>query len=146
MVSIITPFFCDPVSLSLSSQQVSCVTIMSKVNGSTVTEFILLGFSDHPELQVPLFMVFLVIYLITLVGNLGMIMLIRVDSCLHTPMYFFLCNLSFIDICSSSSITSKMLSDLLAERKGISFAGCATQAYFYNVFGTTQGFLLAMMA
>ncbi|XP_067406695.1 olfactory receptor 5AR1-like isoform X1 [Emydura macquarii macquarii] len=119
---------------------------MTQGNCSTVTEFILLGFSDHPELRMLLFVVFLVIYVITLVGNLGMIILIWVDSRLQTPMYFFLSNLSSLDICYSSSITPRLLSGLLTKRNVISFNGCITQFYFYAVFGTTEAFLLAMMA
>uniref|UniRef100_A0A8D0HPH0 Olfactory receptor n=1 Tax=Sphenodon punctatus TaxID=8508 RepID=A0A8D0HPH0_SPHPU len=115
-------------------------------NCSSVTEFILSGFMDSPKLQAPLFTLFLVIYAITLLGNLGMIMLIRISSRLHTPMYFFLSNLSFLDVCYSSSITPRLLLDLLAKRKVISFAGCITQLYFYAAFGTTEAFLLAMMA
>ncbi|XP_006032306.1 olfactory receptor 1052-like [Alligator sinensis] len=112
-------------------------------NYSLVTEFILLGFM---ELKVPLFLLFLIIYIITLVGNLGMIVLITNAPRLHTPMYFFLSNLSFIDICYSSSVTPKLLLGLLVERNSISFIGCITQFYFYAVFGTTEALLLAAMA
>ncbi|XP_067406691.1 olfactory receptor 5D18-like [Emydura macquarii macquarii] len=115
-------------------------------NYTMVTEFILLGFTDHPELQIMLFVVFLAIYVITLVGNLGMIVLIRMDSRLHTPMYFFLSHLSFVDVCYSSSITPKMLVDFLSETKAISFFGCAAQMYLFITFVVTESFLLAVMA
>uniref|UniRef100_A0A670IUY2 Olfactory receptor n=1 Tax=Podarcis muralis TaxID=64176 RepID=A0A670IUY2_PODMU len=115
-------------------------------NCTVVTEFILLGFSEGPELQLPLFMVFLVIYIITLMGNLGMIMLIRVNTRLHTPMYFFLCNLSAVDICYSSVITPRMLMNLLAQSKMISFNACFAQLYFFVAWVCTECFLLANMA
>ncbi|XP_053223132.1 olfactory receptor 1052-like isoform X2 [Podarcis raffonei] len=115
-------------------------------NCTVVTEFILLGFSEGPELQLPLFMVFLVIYIITLMGNLGMIMLIRVNTRLHTPMYFFLCNLSAVDICYSSVITPRMLMNLLAQSKLISFNACFAQLYFFVAWVCTECFLLANMA
>uniref|UniRef100_A0A452H1L8 G-protein coupled receptors family 1 profile domain-containing protein n=1 Tax=Gopherus agassizii TaxID=38772 RepID=A0A452H1L8_9SAUR len=87
-------------------------------NCTEVTEFILKGFTDHPDIQVLLFMVFLVIYIITLLGNLGMIM---IDPRLHTPMYYFLGNLAFVDLCYATVIAPKMLVDLLAERKSASY-------------------------
>ncbi|CAM5148074.1 unnamed protein product [Natator depressus] len=119
---------------------------MEKGNHSEVTEFILSGLTDRPELQVPLFVVFLLIYGITLVGNGGMILLITIDPRLHTPMYFFLRNLSFCDLCLSSTISPKMLLNLLAERKGISYTACAVQMYLSIAFGDAECFLLAVMA
>ncbi|KAG5199630.1 hypothetical protein JEQ12_006109 [Ovis aries] len=119
---------------------------MARGNHTTVTEFVLMGFTDCPELQLPLFVVFLVIYLITMVGNLGMILLIRMDSRLHTPMYYFLSHLAFIDLCYSSSIGPKMLQNLLVKKKTISFSGCFAQLYFSSAFATTECFLLATMA
>ncbi|XP_025902989.1 olfactory receptor 1019-like isoform X1 [Nothoprocta perdicaria] len=117
---------------------------MSSVgNHSEVTEFVLLGFTNLPRL---LFVVFFLIYVTTLVGNLSMIILIRTDSQLRLPMYFFLSNLSFLDICYSSSVTPKLLSGLLTERNLIPFSGCIAQFYFYAVFGTTEAILLAVMA
>ncbi|KFQ03106.1 Olfactory receptor 1020, partial [Leptosomus discolor] len=112
-------------------------------NHSSVTEFVLLGFTDLQEL---LLVVFLLIYITTLVANLGMIILIKTNSQLHVPMYFFLSHLSFLDVCYSSSVTPKLLSGLLAERNVISFNGCMTQFFFYAVFGTTEAILLAVMA
>ncbi|XP_072813828.1 olfactory receptor 5AP2-like [Vicugna pacos] len=115
-------------------------------NQTEVTEFILLGLSDNPDLQVVLFGLFLFIYTATMVGNLGMIVLIKIDPCLHTPMYFFLSSLSFVDASYSSSVTPKMLVNLMSENKTISFNGCAAQFYFFGCFLGTECFLLAMMA
>ncbi|XP_039197319.1 olfactory receptor 1052-like [Crotalus tigris] len=115
-------------------------------NNTRVTEFILTGLTDDPQLQLILFVIFFAIYAITLVGNMGMIVLIWTSPPLHTPMYFFLINLSFLDICYSSSVTPKFLSNLLKENKVISFAGCFIQLYFYGLFGTTECYLLAVMA
>ncbi|XP_062974444.1 olfactory receptor 5AR1-like [Elgaria multicarinata webbii] len=115
-------------------------------NSSLVTEFMLTGLTDLPQLQIALFACFLAVYAFTLVGNLGMIVLIKSSPQLHTPMYFFLSNLSFLDICYSSSVTPKFLSDLLREKKVISFAHCFTQLYFYAAFATTECYLLAVMA
>ncbi|KAM4845647.1 olfactory receptor 5I1-like [Thomomys bottae] len=119
---------------------------MKLENGTVKTEFVLLGFSDHPELQTFLFLVFLTIYSITLMWNLGMIFLIAHSSQLHTPMYFFLCMLSFIDACYSSVIAPKLLVNLIAEKKSISYNGCAAQLYFFCSFVDTESFLLAAMA
>ena len=113
---------------------------------STVTEFILLGFSDHPELQSPLFMIFLFIYTITVFGNLGMILLIEIDSHLHTPMYFFLSNLSLVDFCYPSVIAPKMLVNFWAENPVISFSECAAQFFFCGSLAGTEGFLLTVAA
>ncbi|XP_065258950.1 olfactory receptor-like protein OLF1 [Emys orbicularis] len=119
---------------------------MEKGNHSEVTEFILSGLTDRPELQVLLFGVFLVVYGITLVGNGGMILLITIDPRLHSPMYFFLSNLSFCDLCYSSIISPKMLQNFLAERKSISYTACAVQLYLSIVFGDIECLLLAVMA
>ncbi|XP_065451845.1 olfactory receptor 5W2-like [Chrysemys picta bellii] len=119
---------------------------MEKGNHSEATEFILSGLTDRPELQVPLFGVFLVVYGITLVGNGGMIFLITIDPRLHTPMYFFLSNLSFCDLCYSSIISPKMLQNFLAERKSISYTACAVQLYLSIVFADVECLLLAVMA
>lgn len=108
--------------------------------------FIFLGFSDHPELRIFLFLTFLGIYLVTLTWNLALIFLIRDDIRLHTPMYFFLSNLSFVDICYSSSVAPKMLSDFFREQKTISFLGCAAQFFFFVGLGLTECFLLTAMA
>ncbi|XP_062972940.1 olfactory receptor 5AP2-like [Elgaria multicarinata webbii] len=117
-----------------------------KQNYSTVNEFILVGFMDHPELQVPLFILFLVIYITTLVGNIGIILLTLVDAQLHTPMYFFLRNLSVIDIGYSTAIAPMLLTTFVAENASISFTGCTVQFFFFCLFVTTEGCLLAVMA
>ncbi|CAM5117982.1 unnamed protein product, partial [Eretmochelys imbricata] len=119
---------------------------MERGNHSEATEFILSGLTVGPEMQVPLFGVFLLIYGITLVGNAGMILLIRIDPQLHTPMYFFLSNLSFCDLCYSSIISPKMLLNFLAERKSISYTACAVQMYLFYVFSDVECLLLAVMA
>lgn len=95
-------------------------------NHAAVTELILLGVTNQAKLKLPLFFLFLLIYVVTLMGNLGMILLTRKDSGLHIPMYFFLGNLAFVDANYSSAITPKMLVDLLVERGTVGFAGCAT--------------------
>ncbi|XP_036736359.2 olfactory receptor 5A2 [Manis pentadactyla] len=115
-------------------------------NNTIVTKFILLGFSDHPQMKIFLFVSFLGIYLLTLAWNLSLITLIRMDSHLHTPMYFFLSNLSFLDICYVTSTAPKMLSDILTEQRTISFVGCATQYFVFCGMGLTECFLLAAMA
>ncbi|XP_036997515.2 olfactory receptor 5L1-like [Artibeus jamaicensis] len=115
-------------------------------NCTIVMEFILLGLSDAPELRVFLFMVFLLIYGVTVLGNLGMIALIQVSSRLHTPMYFFLSHLSFVDYCYSTTIVPKMLVNITKEDKAISFLGCMLQFYLFCAYGITEFFLLAVMA
>ncbi|XP_037695407.1 olfactory receptor 5A1-like [Choloepus didactylus] len=117
-----------------------------KGNHTTVAMFVLLGLSDERELQLLLFPIFLGIYLVTLTWNLGLITLIRVSSRLHTPMYFFLSFLSFIDICYSSSISPRMLSDFLKDKKEISFLACATQYFVVTWMGLAECCLLATMA
>ena len=115
-------------------------------NQTEVTEFILLGLTDDPELQIPLFITFLAIYTITVVGNLGMILLILMDSRLHTPMYFFLSNLSLVDCVYASAVTPKVIEGFLTEKKIISYNACATQMFFLIGFAIIEGFLLASMA
>ncbi|XP_016011404.1 olfactory receptor 1L8-like [Rousettus aegyptiacus] len=119
---------------------------MERVNQtSSVSEFILLGLSSRPEDQKPLFMLFLIMYLVTIMGNLLIILAICTDSKLQTPMYFFLSFLSFIDICLTTTIVPRMLVNFLSE-KTISYAGCLTQMYFFYAFGNTDSFILAVMA
>ncbi|XP_066110093.1 olfactory receptor 5B21-like [Saccopteryx bilineata] len=115
-------------------------------NNTDVTEFILLGLTDDPNLQVPLLLVFLFIYLITLVGNGGMIVIIHSDSRLHTPMYFFLSNLSFVDLGYSSAIAPKTVAGLYSGNKVISYNGCTAQLFFFVGFATVECYLLASMA
>ncbi|XP_006996077.3 olfactory receptor 8B8-like [Peromyscus maniculatus bairdii] len=119
---------------------------MSLVNGSSVTEFILLGLTDQPELQMPLFFIFLITYMITAIGNLALSILILLNSHLHTPMYFFLFNLSFIDLCYSSLITPKMLMNFILEKNIISYMGCMTQFYFFGFFAISECYVLTAMA
>ncbi|XP_048201917.1 olfactory receptor 5AC1-like [Perognathus longimembris pacificus] len=119
---------------------------MAEENQTLVTEFVLTGLTDHSELQVPLFLVFLLIYLVTMVGNLGLIALIWKDPHLHTPMYLFLSSLAFADACTSSSVTPKMLMDFLSKNRTISLVECFTQFYFMGSSATTECFLLVVMA
>ncbi|XP_075831134.1 olfactory receptor 5B12-like [Microtus pennsylvanicus] len=115
-------------------------------NSTEVTEFILAGLTDDPELQLPLFIVFLLIYLCTVLGNVGMTGLILLDSRLHTPMYLFLSHLSLVDFGYSSAITPKVMAGLISTDKIISHNACGTQFFFFVGFITTESFLLAAMA
>uniref|UniRef100_G3TXE6 G-protein coupled receptors family 1 profile domain-containing protein n=1 Tax=Loxodonta africana TaxID=9785 RepID=G3TXE6_LOXAF len=115
-------------------------------NHTGVKEFLLVGLTENPNLQIPLFLLFALIYYITLVGNWGMIVLIWLSVRLHTPMYFFLSNLSFCDICYSTVFAPKMLVNFLLERKSSTFSGCVLQSFFFAVYATTEGILLPMMA
>ncbi|XP_054293696.1 olfactory receptor 5B21 [Pongo pygmaeus] len=115
-------------------------------NSTEVTEFILLGLTDDPNLQIPLLLAFLFIYLITLLGNGGMIVIIHSDSHLHTPMYFFLSNLSFVDLGYSSAVAPKTVAALRSGGKAISYNGCAPQFFFFVGFATVECYLLASMA
>ncbi|KAM9201388.1 olfactory receptor 5AC1-like [Dugong dugon] len=119
---------------------------MAEENETLVTEFVLMGLTDRPELQVPLFLVFLVIYLTTVVGNLGLITLIWKDPHLHMPMYLFLGSLAFADACTSSSVTPKMLMNFLSKNLMISIFDCMTRFYFFGSSATTECFLLVVMA
>ncbi|XP_008825913.1 olfactory receptor 5D18-like [Nannospalax galili] len=116
------------------------------LNQSSVTTFILVGFSEYPQLQVPLFLLFLTIYIVTLMGNLGIILIIRINPKLHTPMYFFLSHLSVLDLCYSSVFTPKLLQILVMDDRTISFKGCMTQFFFICTFVITEMFMLAVMA
>ncbi|XP_074838376.1 olfactory receptor 4E1-like [Carettochelys insculpta] len=115
-------------------------------NLTMVSEFILLGLSSHPETQLTLFVIFLPIYLLTIAGNILIMVTILHDRRLHTPMYFFLTNLSFIDVCHSSVTVPKMLADFLSTEKTISFGGCLAQMFFLHLFACTEIFLLTVMA
>ncbi|XP_051053080.1 olfactory receptor 8B12-like [Phodopus roborovskii] len=112
---------------------------------SSVTEFILAGLTDHPGLRMPLFFLFLGFYMVTVVGNLGLITLIGLNSHLHTPMYFFLFNLSLIDSCYSSTIIPKMLMSFISKNV-ISHSGCMTQLFFFCFFVFSESFILSAMA
>nr|XP_012598877.2 olfactory receptor 1F1-like [Microcebus murinus] len=119
---------------------------MRGTNQSSVSEFVLLGFSTQPQQQRVLFLLFLSMYLATVLGNLLLILAVSTDSRLHTPMYFFLGNLSFVDVCFSSTTTPKMLANHVLGIQTISFSGCLTQMYFLFVFADMDNFLLAVMA
>ncbi|XP_059115326.1 olfactory receptor 5D13-like, partial [Peromyscus eremicus] len=116
-------------------------------NQTASVTFILLGFSEYPDLQVPLFLVFLTIYTVTVLGNLGMIAIIRVNTKLRsTPMYYFLSHLSFVDFCYSTVVTPKLLENLVLEDRTISFSGCIMQFFFACTFVVTETYMLAVMA
>ncbi|XP_075840584.1 olfactory receptor 1J21-like [Microtus pennsylvanicus] len=120
--------------------------IIRRDNESTVFEFILLGLPIQPEDQDMYSALFLVIYLTTVLGNLLIILLIRLDSHLHTPMYFFLSHLAFTDISFSSVTVPKMLMNMLTHSQSISYAGCVSQVYFFLSFADLDSFLLTSMA
>jgi len=105
-----------------------------------------LGFSEYPQLQLPLFLVFLTIYTVTVLGNLGMILIIKSSSRLHMPMYYFLNSLSFIDVCYSTVVTPKLLENLVVEDRTISFTRCLIQFFFVRIFVVIETFLMAVMA
>ncbi|XP_063111720.1 olfactory receptor 8B12-like [Cavia porcellus] len=113
---------------------------------SSVIEFILAGLTDQPGLRIPLFFLFLDFYLVTVLGNLGLIMLIALNSHLHTPMYFFLFNLAIIDLSYSTTITPKMLMSFISKKNKIMHAGCMTQLFFFCFFVISESFLISAMA
>uniref|UniRef100_A0A8D0Y3K7 Olfactory receptor n=1 Tax=Sus scrofa TaxID=9823 RepID=A0A8D0Y3K7_PIG len=119
---------------------------MTQGNSTEITEFFLLGFGAQHKFRYVLFPVFLLIYVTSLVGNIGMILLIKTDSRLQTPMYFFLQHLAFVDLCYTTAITPKMLQNFIVENKAISFKGCVVQLLVYATFATSDAYLLAAMA
>ncbi|XP_054572814.1 olfactory receptor 7A5-like [Eptesicus fuscus] len=119
---------------------------MGPGNDTLISEFLLLGFSEEPALQPLIFGLFLSMYLITVLGNLLIILAVSSDSHLHTPMYFFLSNLSLVDICFTSTTIPKMLVNIQTQSKVITYEGCITQMYFFIFFGGLDDFLLAVMA
>ncbi|XP_057554127.1 putative olfactory receptor 2B8 [Hippopotamus amphibius kiboko] len=119
---------------------------MEQKNGSSCTGFILLGFSDRTQLELVLFVVLLIFYIFTLLGNTTIIALSRVDPHLHTRMYFFLSNLSFVDLCYTTSIVPQLLVNLSGADKSISFGGCVGQLYISLGLGCTECILLGVMA
>ncbi|XP_006102506.1 olfactory receptor 7D4 [Myotis lucifugus] len=119
---------------------------MEAENHTEVSQFLLLGLSDDPKLQPLLCGVFLCMYLFTVLGNLLIIVAISSDSHLHTPMYFFLTNLSFVDICFTSTTVPKMLVNIQAQSKNITYIGCLIQVYFFMIFAGMDNFLLTVMA
>ncbi|XP_015349680.1 olfactory receptor 2B2-like [Marmota marmota marmota] len=119
---------------------------MSRANESAPQEFILLGFSDRPWLELPLFVVFLVSYVLTIVGNMTIILVSHLDPKLHTPMYFFLTNLSLLDLCYTTSTVPQMLVNIRSTRKVISYGGCVAQLFIFLALGSTECLLLAVMS
>nr|XP_025868519.1 olfactory receptor 9I1-like [Vulpes vulpes] len=119
---------------------------MARNNLTTVTEFILMGFTDYHMWEITLFLMFLIFYIVTLLGNVGMIILIQVDAQLHTPMYFFLSHLALLDACYASVIIPQILDTLPTGKTVISFGQCATQFFFFTICAGTECFLLAVMA
>uniref|UniRef100_G3RWY9 Olfactory receptor n=1 Tax=Gorilla gorilla gorilla TaxID=9595 RepID=G3RWY9_GORGO len=132
--------------LPCASQQVSTMGDRGTSNHSEMTDFILAGFRVRPELHILLFLLFLFVYAVILLGNVGMMTIIMTDPRLNTPMYFFLGNLSFIDLFYSSVIAPKAMINFWSENKSISFAGCVAQLFLFALFIVTEGFLLAAMA
>lgn len=132
--------------LLLQTQSTKARDMEIKNYSSSDSGFLLLGLSSNHQLQTPLFANFLIMYVITVVGNVLIILAICSDSRLHTPMYFFLSNLSFTDICFTTVIVPNMLVNLLSEVKSISYVGCLVQMYFFMAFGNTDSYLLASMA
>ncbi|XP_051023002.1 olfactory receptor 8H1-like [Acomys russatus] len=119
---------------------------MNTWNHTNKPDFILTGLTDSKEIQLVLAVLFLLIYLVTVLGNIGMILIICLDAQLHTPMYFFLTHLSLLDLSYSTAITPKTLQNLLSSHKSISFVGCFTQLYIFILLAATECFLLSSMA
>ncbi|XP_069879517.1 olfactory receptor 2B11-like [Dipodomys merriami] len=119
---------------------------MSLSNESHPEEFILLGFANHPWLELPLFVILLIIYPMAMMGNIVIIVVSKVDPRLHSPMYFFLTNLSFLDMCYTTSIVPQMLFNLGTTKKTISYTGCIIQLYVFHIMGGTECLLLAIMS
>ncbi|XP_038172956.1 olfactory receptor 5AN1-like [Arvicola amphibius] len=115
-------------------------------NITEITQFILLGFSDLPRITALLFVIFLTLYITALTGNLSFLALIRMDAHLHTPMYFFLSNLSFIDLCYITSTVPKMLSNFFQKNQTISFVGCVVQYFIFSTMGLSESCLMTAMA
>nr|XP_006128347.1 olfactory receptor 2AP1-like [Pelodiscus sinensis] len=115
-------------------------------NQTQASEFILLGFTNIPELQQLLFVWLFLAYVMTFMGNLLIIVITCSDSRLHIPMYFFLRNLSFLDICITTVVVPKMLADLSTQKRTISFTACLSQYFFFFLFGATEFLLLAVMS
>lgn len=133
-------------SCSGKLQVIPWIQRMEESNRTNVSFFILLGFPTSSELQILLFILFLLAYLLTLMENIIIIVVIWVNNNLHKPMYFFLCNLSFLEVWYVTIIVPKMLADFMAHDKRISFQGCLTQLYFFVTFVCSEYILLAVMA
>ncbi|XP_014716034.2 olfactory receptor 2B11-like [Equus asinus] len=119
---------------------------MALINKSHPEEFILLGFADRPWLELPVFIILLITYPTAMMGNIAIILVSKLDPRLHSPMYFFLTNLSFLDMCYTTSIVPQMLFNLGSTKKTISYMGCAIQLYFFHTMGATECLLLAIMS
>nr|XP_004670920.2 olfactory receptor 2B6-like [Jaculus jaculus] len=119
---------------------------MAITNDSHPAEFILLGFADRPWLELPVFIILLITYPMAMMGNITIILVCRLDLRLHSPMYFFLTNLSFLDVCYTTSIVPQILFNLGGSRKNISYVGCEIQLYIFHLMGGTECLLLALMS
>ncbi|EGW13717.1 olfactory receptor 2B11 [Cricetulus griseus] len=119
---------------------------MVVINATHPEEFILLGFANHPWLELPVFIILLVTYPLAMMGNIAIILVSVLEPRLHSPMYFFLTNLSFLDMCYTTSIVPQMLFNLGSSRKTISYVGCALQLYLFSTMGATECLLLAIMS
>lgn len=144
---MVVTFLSSPSCFS-SFQSLSSRMTLENLTRARVTpaDFILLGITDRWDLRVTLFLIFLPVYLVSLLGNVGMVLLIHVDARLHTPMYFFLANLSMLDACCSSAIGPKMLVDLLLPHATIPYAACALQMFVFAGLADAECCLLAAMA
>ncbi|XP_010626924.1 olfactory receptor 4K15 [Fukomys damarensis] len=143
MLSSFTVFYFSPTQ---ATGDKSLPKSMNETNYSRVTEFVLLGLSSSKELQPFLFLIFSMLYLSILLGNFLIILTVNSDPRLHTPMYFLLANLSFIDVCVASFATPKMIADLLVEHKTISFEACLTQIFCVHLFAGGEMVMLVSMA
>ncbi|XP_026363981.3 olfactory receptor 6M1-like [Ursus arctos] len=119
---------------------------MDHRNKTRVIEFILLGFQNEKEVEILLFSAFLLMYMTSLIGNTVIILLVCGDYRLHSPMYFFVANLSFLEVAITSTVVPKMLANTFSVTKAISFVGCLTQSFFYFLLGSTEFFILAVMS
>ncbi|XP_008822528.1 olfactory receptor 1Q1 [Nannospalax galili] len=119
---------------------------MVNTSWTSVSHFVLLGISTHPDEQIPLFLLFLLMYIVNVAGNFSIITLIVSAPHLHTPMYVFLSNLALADICFTSTTVPKMLQNIFSSAKAISYVGCLAQTYFFICFAAVENFLLAVMA
>ncbi|XP_057634660.1 olfactory receptor 5AN1-like [Chionomys nivalis] len=120
--------------------------MIERRNITEITKFILLGFSDFPRITTMLFVIFLTIYITTLTWNLSLFVLVRLDAHLHTPMYFFLSNLSFIDLCYITTTIPNMLSNFFQKEQYISFVGCIVQYFIFSMMGLSESCLMTVMA
>nr|XP_003422953.2 olfactory receptor 7A17-like [Loxodonta africana] len=137
---------CHCFNIILACLQAISMSYMESGNQTAISKFILLGLSEDMDLQPLLFWLFLCMYLVCVIGNLLIILAISSDSHLHTPMYFFLSNLSFTDICFTSTTIPKMLVNIQTQSKVITYEGCLTQMYFFMIFAELDDLLLTVMA